>query len=66
MGWDKQITAIAGVFMIAGLGVPGLDLRSSRSTQFGTEIQPILDLPDVIGLRQQLTLETDRKRFIAS
>jgi protein-S-isoprenylcysteine O-methyltransferase Ste14 len=25
--WDKQLTGLAGVFMLAGLAVPGLDLR---------------------------------------
>ncbi len=37
--WDKQITGIAGVFMIAGLVVPGLDLRFGWSPQFGSELQ---------------------------
>jgi protein-S-isoprenylcysteine O-methyltransferase Ste14 len=38
-GWDKQITSIAGVFMIAGLVVPGLDLRFGWSPQFAFGVQ---------------------------
>ncbi len=38
-GWDQKVTSIAGVFMIAGLVVPGLDVRFGWSPQFGTEVQ---------------------------
>jgi protein-S-isoprenylcysteine O-methyltransferase Ste14 len=38
-GWDKQVTAIAGGFMIAGLVVPGLDLRFGWSPQFAFAMQ---------------------------
>lgn len=38
-GWDKQITSIAGIFMIAGLIVPGLDVRLGWSPQLEAGIQ---------------------------
>lgn len=38
-GWDKQVTAIAGVFMIVGLVVPGLDSRFSWSAPFPQAVQ---------------------------
>ena len=38
-GWDKQVTSIAGVFMIGGLVVPGLDLRFGWSPQFALTAQ---------------------------
>jgi protein-S-isoprenylcysteine O-methyltransferase Ste14 len=34
--WDKAVTSIAGAFMIAGLIVPGLDLRFGWSSPFPT------------------------------
>ncbi len=37
-GWDKQVTGIAGIFMIAGLVVPGLDLRFGWSARFSLPI----------------------------
>jgi len=33
-GWDKAVTGIAGIFMIAGLVVPGLDVRFGWSSPF--------------------------------
>lgn len=38
-GWDKQVTGIAGIFMIAGLVVPGLDVRFGWSPQFASSLQ---------------------------
>ncbi len=38
-GWDQKVTAIAGLFMIAGLVVPGLDLRFGWSPQFPMQVQ---------------------------
>jgi protein-S-isoprenylcysteine O-methyltransferase Ste14 len=38
-GWDKLVTAIAGAFMVAGLVVPGLDLRFGWSPQFTFPLQ---------------------------
>ncbi len=38
-GWDKWITSVAGIFMIAGLVVPGLDLRFSWSLKFAVATQ---------------------------
>jgi protein-S-isoprenylcysteine O-methyltransferase Ste14 len=38
-GWDKTVTNIAGIFMIAGLVVPGLDLRFGWSLQFAFLLQ---------------------------
>ncbi len=38
-GWDQKVTSIAGVFMIAGLVGPGLDVRFGWSPQFGTEVE---------------------------
>jgi protein-S-isoprenylcysteine O-methyltransferase Ste14 len=35
-GWDKTVTSIAGVFMIVGLVVPGLDVRFGWSSSFPT------------------------------
>ncbi len=37
--WDKQVTNIAGLFMIAGLIVPGLDVRFGWSPQFAPAVQ---------------------------
>ncbi len=38
-GWDKQVTGVAGVFIIAGLIVPGLDLRFGWSQQYNPGLQ---------------------------
>ncbi len=38
-GWDNWVTRIAGLFMIAGLVVPGLDLRFHWSPPFEAGIQ---------------------------
>jgi protein-S-isoprenylcysteine O-methyltransferase Ste14 len=47
--WDKQITALAGVFMVAGLIVPGLDLRLDWSGAFALPWQLIGFLVVVVG-----------------
>ncbi len=39
--WDKLVTNIAGLFMIAGLIVPGLDLRFGWSPQFAFAVQAV-------------------------
>ncbi len=38
-GWDKQLTGLAGVFMLLGLVVPGLDMRFTWSAGFTLPIQ---------------------------
>ncbi len=38
-GWDKQLTNLAGLFMILGLVIPGLDVRFGWSPEFGRVIQ---------------------------
>jgi protein-S-isoprenylcysteine O-methyltransferase Ste14 len=47
--WDKQITALAGVFMVAGLIVPGLDLRLGWSRAFALPWQLIGFIGLVVG-----------------
>jgi protein-S-isoprenylcysteine O-methyltransferase Ste14 len=39
--WDKQVTALAGVFMILGLVTPGLDLRFGWSMHFPGHTQVV-------------------------
>lgn len=48
-GWDKQITGIAGIFMIAGLIVPGLDARFGWSAPFPISAQAAGFLVLVLG-----------------
>lgn len=38
-GWDRRVTAAAGIFMIVGLVVPGLDTRFSWSAPFPQAVQ---------------------------
>jgi protein-S-isoprenylcysteine O-methyltransferase Ste14 len=47
--WDKQITALAGVFMITGLIVPGLDLRFGWSRGLALAWQLIGFITLVVG-----------------
>lgn len=47
--WDKQVTALAGIFMVAGLVVPGLDRRFAWSPGFALSLQTIGFIALVLG-----------------
>jgi protein-S-isoprenylcysteine O-methyltransferase Ste14 len=77
--WDKQLTALAGIFMVAGLIVPGLDRRFAWSRGFALPWQTMGFIALILGyalfswamisnefFETRVRIQSDRGQSVAS
>jgi protein-S-isoprenylcysteine O-methyltransferase Ste14 len=77
--WDKQVTALAGIFMVAGLIVPGLDRRFDWSRGFALPWQTTGFIALILGyalfswamisnefFETRVRIQSDRGQSVAS